>query len=467
MYNMIYNDNIQQNILKIQNGRRSMLKKLKLFSRALVIALLIQNLIFPTNLLSSTEGVYAEEVTQGEEAIAPENTPKEVEGTPEENDGPIEENKPTSPEDTAPKDVNKDNPEETNTDNEVKETTKPTSEEEVKTEDKQPISEEDEIPKDKETEESDINEEANENIAPKINEEIEIAEKKLVSLQLDSKEYSMEKGETSNIMVTAIYSDDSIEDVTTDAEYSTSDTTVAQIDAKGKITALSMGEAFITAEYQGISSQAVISIEKPVEKVLLEAPKSILTFSTEEKIYLKWDAVEGSTSYDIEIDGNMDTNVSATEYIHARLQPNTEHIFRIRSKNQETEGMWSGEVVVKTLASKPISFIEYSINLKKDELVDIIFTASGINNLKSRTFTLSYNPQNLEVVDLCTLTGENDTSTGAISGTDITILEYSPGTIKMMINKGINENEIWSGVVNTIKFRAKIGGKSGIKYVVE
>lgn len=472
-----------------------MLKKLKLFSRVLIITLLIQNVFFPTNLLNLSRGVYAEEVTQAEEAIAPENTPEEVESLPSEDDETTEEdnsqqnestdtvpktpentettesidenNQPTSPEDTASEDINKDKTEETNTNNEVDETTDSKPEEEVKTEDEQPKSTEDEIPKDIGTEETDINNEVNENTDPNINEEIEMVEKTLVSLQPDSEVYSIEKGENRSIMVTALYSDDSTEDVTTATEYSSSDTTVAQIDTKGKITAISIGEALITVEYQGISSQAVISIEEPVKTVLLEAPKSILTFSTEDKIYLKWDTVEGSTSYDIEIDGNIHTNVSTTEYIHARLQPNTEHIFRIRSKDQETEGMWSGEVVVKTLASKPISFIEYSINLKEDELVDIIFTASGIKDLKSRTFTLSYNPQNLEVVDLCTLTGENDTATGAISGTDITILEYSPGTIKMMINKGIDENEIWSGVVNTVKFRAKVGGKSDIKYVAK
>ena len=70
-------------------------------------------------------------------------------------------------------------------------------------------------------------------------------------------------------------------------------------------------------------------------------------------ISLCWDAVDGATGYDIEIDGAVIYNGNMTEFVHNNLGPNEEHTYRVRARNNSVPGAWSPEINKATLLAAP------------------------------------------------------------------------------------------------------------------
>ncbi|MDD4985334.1 MAG: Ig-like domain-containing protein [Dehalococcoidales bacterium] len=64
-------------------------------------------------------------------------------------------------------------------------------------------------------------------------------------------------GATQQLTATGTYSDDSTKDITTEANWTSSDTAVATVSASGLVTAVAEGSAEITASLSGTSSPAV------------------------------------------------------------------------------------------------------------------------------------------------------------------------------------------------------------------
>lgn len=76
-----------------------------------------------------------------------------------------------------------------------------------------------------------------------------------------------------------------------------------------------------------------------------DAPKDLITSSS---IDLTWDKVEDAESYEIEIDGIVQKNITSTEYSHKGLDFDTEYSYRIRSVNKDGYSKWSKELTAKT-----------------------------------------------------------------------------------------------------------------------
>ena len=97
--------------------------------------------------------------------------------------------------------------------------------------------------------------------------------------------------------------------------------------------------------------------------------------------------------------------------------------------------------------------------------IDFAIILKNGTDVSSRTFTVKYNPADLDVIDLCSMTSLNETAAGTIQGTGITILEYSAGTIRFKIDKQLGAGRNWSGIVNTVKFKSKKAtGQTSIEY---
>ncbi|WP_338540820.1 fibronectin type III domain-containing protein [Paenibacillus tundrae] len=79
----------------------------------------------------------------------------------------------------------------------------------------------------------------------------------------------------------------------------------------------------------------------------------IVTTATNTTIAVKWNAVTGATGYDLEIDGTV-VPVSALTYNKTALAANTEHTFRVRSKNTAGVGAWSEVITATTLLNTPV-----------------------------------------------------------------------------------------------------------------
>jgi hypothetical protein len=91
-----------------------------------------------------------------------------------------------------------------------------------------------------------------------------------------------------------------------------------------------------------------------VAKTTLPAvPNGIRSYSSSNNIRLDWDDISGAIAYDIEVDGKIIFDIGESSYDHTDLQSNSVHIYRIRSKNDESAGEWSDEIHAATLMAAP------------------------------------------------------------------------------------------------------------------
>ncbi|OXM86724.1 endo-1,4-beta-xylanase [Paenibacillus rigui] len=95
----------------------------------------------------------------------------------------------------------------------------------------------------------------------------------LEGVTLDSGSYSLLIGKSHNTVVSAVYSDHSLVNVTGFARYASSNPQVAVITGQGIVTGLSAGSTVITATYGGFSASANIAVVSAIELVpTIDAP---------------------------------------------------------------------------------------------------------------------------------------------------------------------------------------------------
>lgn len=82
----------------------------------------------------------------------------------------------------------------------------------------------------------------------------------ITSIRLDATRYSILEGSTREITVTAIYSDNSVQDITGSAGYLTDDPAIAIVEEPGKIKGLAPGSATLTVFYQDQTVTALIQV---------------------------------------------------------------------------------------------------------------------------------------------------------------------------------------------------------------
>jgi len=190
------------------------------------------------------------------------------------------------------------------------------------------------------------------------------------------------------------------------------------------------------------------------------APANIEVKSSSTGATLTWDKKDSDQSFDIEIsDGTTTTIVSdiaKNTFTHRRTGLGREYTYRIRTHNMQGVSEWSGKIINNALKAW----------CKKAKTVDLGLTAKDITDFSPYTMVVTYNAAAIDVIDLSTLTGIYETVPGRIEGTDITITEFKPGKIVFVADKVINPGEAWTGVLNSIKFKAKATGGTTITYTV-
>lgn len=198
----------------------------------------------------------------------------------------------------------------------------------------------------------------------------------------------------------------------------------------------------------------IIVIKTMVGKPIV--PKDIKISTTPTITTLTWSPEEEALGYDIEVDEVIASNITGTSYRHRRLTPGTEHVYRIRTRNIAGISPWSGYMINNSIRAV----------CRKDKEVDLGLTASNITDFSKYALTVTYNPDVIDVLDLSTLSPKIELAKGKVEGTGITITEYTPGKIIFVVDKPISPGESWSGVINSIKFNAKITGGTNIAYTV-
>jgi hypothetical protein len=193
---------------------------------------------------------------------------------------------------------------------------------------------------------------------------------------------------------------------------------------------------------------------------LLDIPGNIEFSSSTDRVLVSWDGVENATAYVISINNGEEINVgSATSYLGTGLLPDTDYTYRVKATKGLESSPWSSNYIVKTKKATR----SYTLDCLQDELFSFMFTAANLQDPSQYTFTVTYDSTKLEAVDLCASTPHLDTSTGIISGDQVRIVQYSPGTIVFKRITGDN-GVLWSGMVNSIKFRSFTDGQTVIHY---
>ena len=185
-----------------------------------------------------------------------------------------------------------------------------------------------------------------------------------------------------------------------------------------------------------------------------KAPANLRATSTADEITITWDEVEGAESYEIEADGQLIQDLTVTTYTHQGLEPNTRHTYRVRAKSANGFGEWSEKLEKNTA---PV----LAVNAGKDNTFNFVFVVPAKKDTSSRTITVKYNADELEVVDLCAVTPTVETKPGDVEGTNISIKSYSPGEIVYAIS------DVSKTQVNSIKLMAKVNGYAKVVYTVE
>ncbi len=189
-------------------------------------------------------------------------------------------------------------------------------------------------------------------------------------------------------------------------------------------------------------------------------PTHLAASSTTSKILASWDQVAGAGEYEIQVDGVVVANGSGTSYLQSNLSPNTEHTYRVRAKSPAGYSTWSDPVTIKTKSST----MTYAVDCENGEEFSLVFSADNIQDLDRYTFTITYDPGKLDVADLCSATSRLDTAVGNITGTDLEIIQSEAGTIVFRKAGNAQSYEVWSGIVNSIKFKSKFAGQTNVTY---
>ncbi len=191
-----------------------------------------------------------------------------------------------------------------------------------------------------------------------------------------------------------------------------------------------------------------------------DAPDEIETFATNNSIELRWTKADGA-QYDIEVDGNVVENQSAAYYLHSPLEAGTSHTYRVRAKNITGVTAWSDAIIKST--TNPT----YTLQSKKGQEFDLSLMASGVQDFTELKFKVTYNPNELEVVDLYGFTPERDIAgEGKIEGTNLSVV-YSEGSIVFTVNESIVPGTAWSGEITDLVFKSKTDSETYIDFVVE
>ena len=137
------------------------------------------------------------------------------------------------------------------------------------------------------------------------------------------------------------------------------------------------------------------------------------------------------------------------------------------SNNQSTKVYAKSIDMVGNESKTTLTTFFDSIQIKQGNDVYIALKANNIANFSNSTFKVYYNTQALTLTDLSAFTNTNETITGLIKGTDIEVINYSPGNIIFKKSRILEAGEKWSGVVNILKFRANTTGGTTISFTIE
>jgi len=181
-------------------------------------------------------------------------------------------------------------------------------------------------------------------------------------------------------------------------------------------------------------------------------------YATNNSIQIWWEPVEGAVSYDIEADGELLANVTDITCIHKSLLPGTAHQYRVRARTLLDVSPWSGLLEFST------STTTFEVVCPEGETFDYTLLAINVQDFSNVKYIVTFNENDLEIVDLCTFTPADDTMmNGIIPGTNLTV-SRTDGKIEFTVAENIAPGTCWSGELTTVRFRSKTDNRTYIDF---
>jgi hypothetical protein len=88
---------------------------------------------------------------------------------------------------------------------------------------------------------------------------------------------------------------------------------------------------------------------------------------------------------------------------------------------------------------------------------------SQISSFAGTTYTVAYDPAQLELLDFAAQAKRARTAPGAAEGTGLTIVSHSDGLLAFTVQKTLTGGRKWSGALTVLKFRALSSGSSTVQ----
>ncbi len=132
----------------------------------------------------------------------------------------------------------------------------------------------------------------------------------------------------------------------------------------------------------------------------ISIPSNLTTAVGNDTITVSWDAVNGATGYDVEINGLIIDNVSVSNYVYSQATPNTQYTFRVRAKDVDNVSEWSQTVTVTTpdiiTSELDIQADKYTMFSGEEFTADVVIrNAQGIY---AEDITVNYDPAFFEYI---------------------------------------------------------------------
>lgn len=169
------------------------------------------------------------------------------------------------------------------------------------------------------------------------------------SIVADSSIYALTVGGTHQTVIKGVYSDGTWMDITNDSTYKSSNIGAATVSSTGKVTAVGVGTAVISATYGSYSASATVQVlHAPDTHPPTWASHPLLTVSDVDQTSAKltWTSAEdnvGVTGYTIFQRGDQDTNIASLgnqlSYNLTGLTPNTSYTYSLKAV--DASGNWS------------------------------------------------------------------------------------------------------------------------------
>ncbi|RCX18767.1 cellulose binding domain-containing protein [Anaerobacterium chartisolvens] len=109
------------------------------------------------------------------------------------------------------------------------------------------------------------------------------------------------------------------------------------------------------------SSGAGVWSEVTAASTLPAAPNNIWIDASDIFLKITWDNQAGADGYDIEIDGTNVIGLDTNTYMHTPLEANSQHVYRVRSRNADGVSEWSEEIKGIVLPLSPSDITVLSV----------------------------------------------------------------------------------------------------------